>query len=140
MVSLFKMNNKTCDDIKNVYNFLLCAQHINGVNSYLLPGRDAMRRIMIKKGYLKSGYPCLWKSVTKILNEASLIEVKPYAYTKLNKYTIGEFISILQMGFNKTNLSITSNVNESTISTSTETPYYIKNRRKQLRPRQASLI
>lgn len=139
MESLLKINNTTYDDIKHIYNFLLCAQQINGPNSYRLPGREAMRNIMKKKRYLNSGDPCIWKLVTKILKESNLIEAKPNAYTKLTKYTIGEFISFLQIGLNRYDVGISSHVTESTISCSNDTPCYIKNRRKQLAPKKAAL-
>ena len=130
----------TYEQLKNLYNCMLCAQQILGPASNILPGRCAMRTFMMKKGIQKPGNPCLWKECLTILNESHLIEIIPNKSTRLINYTIGEFMNTIQIGLNKTNIFIPSNVEDSSISNSNNKPGYIThNRRKQLRPRKAAI-
>lgn len=128
----------SCDDIKELYNFLICCEKLVGSNEMKLPGRDRIRSTMIKNKFLKAGDPCPWKKIMKLLNSANMIEVKSCLYTKLTKYTIGEFINKLKIGISKVDKQLTNFIINDTISTSNELPYYIKKRRKQLYPKQAT--
>ena len=133
-----QMNYKTYDEITNLYNCLICSQYIVGQNTSILPGRDRIRSIMIKKGYLKPGQTCPWKRAMKLLNATNSIEVKSCSYTKLRNITIGDFIRKIQIGIYKYDLFLSNNITETdTISNSNEVPIYIKKRRKQLYPKKS---